>query len=32
MKKKTDRDWWLSPEEAIEEGFIDKVINKLGDV
>lgn len=32
MKKKTDRDWWLSPEEAIEEGFIDKVITKLGDV
>src|SRR5574344_61751 len=32
MKKKTDRDWWLSPEEAIEVGFIDKVITKLGDV
>jgi len=32
MKEKTDRDWWLSPEEAIEEGFIDKVIEKLGDV
>jgi len=32
MKKKTDRDWWLSPEEAIEIGFIDKVITKLGDV
>jgi len=26
MKLKTDRDWWLSPEEAIEEGFIDKII------
>ena len=32
MKKKTDRDWWLSPQEAIECGFIDKVITKLGDV
>lgn len=32
MKKKTDRDWWLSPEEAIEEGFIDKIINKLGEI
>jgi ATP-dependent Clp protease protease subunit len=32
MKKKTDRDWWLSPEEAIAEGFIDKIIYKLGDV
>lgn len=32
MKKKTDRDWWLSPEEAITEGFIDKIIYKLGDV
>jgi ATP-dependent Clp protease, protease subunit len=32
MKNKTDRDWWLSPEEAIEQGFIDKVLTKLGDV
>lgn len=32
MKKKTDRDWWLSPTEAISEGFIDKIITKLGDV
>lgn len=32
MKKKTDRDWWLSPQEAIESGFIDKIITKLGDV
>ncbi len=32
MKQKTDRDWWLSPEEAIESGFIDKIITKLGDV
>lgn len=32
MKAKTDRDWWLSPTEAIEEKFIDKVITKLGDV
>lgn len=32
MKKKTDRDWWLSPDEAIECGFIDKIITKLGDV
>lgn len=32
MKKKTDRDWWLSPTEAVEEGFIDKVITKLSDV
>jgi len=32
MKKKTDRDWWLSPEEAVEEGFIDKVIMQLSDV
>jgi len=32
MKKKTDRDWWLSPEEAAEEGFIDKVITSLSDV
>lgn len=32
MKKKTDRDWWLSPDEAIAEGFIDKIIYKLGDV
>jgi len=32
MKKKTDRDWWLSPDEAIKEGFIDQVITKLGDV
>ena len=32
MKKRTDRDWWLSPEEAIEIGFIDKIITKLGDM
>jgi ATP-dependent Clp protease protease subunit len=32
MKKRTDRDWWLSPEEAISEGFIDKIITNLGDV
>lgn len=32
MKKRTDRDWWMSPEEAIEQGFIDKVISKLGDM
>lgn len=32
MKRKTDRDWWLSPEESVEEGFIDKVITKLSDV
>lgn len=32
MKKKTDRDWWLSPSEAIDAGFIDKIITKLGDV
>lgn len=32
MKKKTDRNWWLSPQEAINEGFIDKIITKLGDV
>jgi len=32
MKIKTDRDWWLSPEEAVEEGFIDKVITQLSDV
>lgn len=31
MKKKTDRDWWLSPEEAVTEGFIDKVIHKLNE-
>jgi len=32
MKKKTDRDWWLEPSEAIEYGFIDKIITKLNDV
>lgn len=32
MKQKTDRDWWLSPDEAMETGFIDKIITKLGDV
>ena len=32
MKEKTDRDWWLSPTEAVDEGFIDKVITKLSDV
>lgn len=32
MKKRTDRDWWLSPEEAIKEGFIDEIIYSLGDV
>jgi len=32
MKKKTDRDWWLSPQEAIDNGLIDKIITKLGDV
>jgi len=32
MKKRTDRDWWLSAEEAIAEGFIDKIITKLGDM
>lgn len=32
MKKKTDRNWWLSPQEAIEEGFIDKIITKLGEI
>ncbi len=32
MKKKTDRDWWLSPEESVKEGFIDKVITSLSDV
>jgi len=31
MKKKTDRDWWLSPEEAVQQGFIDKVITKLNE-
>ncbi len=31
MKKKTDRHWWLSPEEAVEVGFIDKVIKKLNE-
>ena len=32
MKKKTDRDWWLDPQEAVNEGFIDKVIYSLNDV
>ena len=32
MKKKTDRDWWLDPQEALEYGFIDKVITNLNDV
>lgn len=31
MKKKTDRDWWLSPEEAVQQKFIDKVITKLNE-
>jgi ATP-dependent Clp protease protease subunit len=31
MKKKTDRDWWLSPEEAVQMKFIDKVITKLNE-
>jgi len=31
MKKKTERDWWLSPEEAVEIGFIDGVIKSLND-
>ena len=32
MKKKTDRDWWLSPEEAIKIGFIDNVIMSLSEI
>jgi ATP-dependent Clp protease protease subunit len=32
MKKLTDRDWWLEPEEAVEYGFIDKVIYSLKDI
>jgi ATP-dependent Clp protease protease subunit len=32
MKKLTDRDWWLDPEEAVEYKFIDKVIYSLKDV
>ena len=32
MKEKTDRDWWLSPQEAIDNGFIDQIITKLGDI
>lgn len=32
MKLKTDRDWWLSADEAIEQGFIDKILTKLGDI
>ena len=31
MTEKTQRDWWLSPEEAIEQGFIDRVITKLNE-
>jgi len=32
MKNKTDRDWWLSPEEAIKEGFIDKIITSMNNI
>lgn len=31
MTERTKRDWWLSPEEAVEVGFIDKVITKLNE-
>ena len=32
VEKDTDRDYWMSPEEAVEYGLIGKIIDNLGDL
>ena len=32
VEKDTDRDYWMSPEEAIEYGLVGRIITNLDDI